>query len=83
MFVSSESALQIPAEMVYYGMTKTAQLAVARGLAETTVGTGITVNSVRRQRPRLGAERRGPARGRRRRALHRVSRALTQRKAAE
>ena len=45
-FVSSESALQIPAEMVHYGMTKTAQLAVARGLAETTVGTGITVNSV-------------------------------------
>jgi NAD(P)-dependent dehydrogenase (short-subunit alcohol dehydrogenase family) len=45
-FVSSESALQIPAEMVHYGMTKTAQLAVARGIAETTVGTGITVNSV-------------------------------------
>jgi NAD(P)-dependent dehydrogenase (short-subunit alcohol dehydrogenase family) len=45
-FVSSESAVQIPAEMIHYGMTKTAQLAVARGLAETTVGTGITVNSV-------------------------------------
>lgn len=45
-FISSESALQIPAEMIHYGMTKTAQLAVARGLAETTVGTGITVNSV-------------------------------------
>jgi NAD(P)-dependent dehydrogenase (short-subunit alcohol dehydrogenase family) len=45
-FVSSESALQIPAEMIHYGMTKTAQLAVARGIAETTVGTGITVNSV-------------------------------------
>jgi NAD(P)-dependent dehydrogenase (short-subunit alcohol dehydrogenase family) len=45
-FVSSESAVQIPAEMVHYGMTKTAQLAVARGLAETTPGTGITVNSV-------------------------------------
>jgi NAD(P)-dependent dehydrogenase (short-subunit alcohol dehydrogenase family) len=45
-FVSSESALQIPAEMIHYGTTKTAQLAVARGLAETTVGTGITVNSV-------------------------------------
>jgi NAD(P)-dependent dehydrogenase (short-subunit alcohol dehydrogenase family) len=45
-FVSSESALQIPAEMIHYGMTKTAQLALARGLAETTVGTGITVNSV-------------------------------------
>jgi NAD(P)-dependent dehydrogenase (short-subunit alcohol dehydrogenase family) len=45
-FVSSESGLQIPPEMVHYGMTKTAQLAVARGVAETTVGTGITVNSV-------------------------------------
>ncbi|HEY1940162.1 MAG TPA: SDR family oxidoreductase [Candidatus Angelobacter sp.] len=46
MFISSESALQIPAEMVHYGMTKTAQLAVARGLAETVAGTGVTVNSV-------------------------------------
>jgi NAD(P)-dependent dehydrogenase (short-subunit alcohol dehydrogenase family) len=45
-FISSESALQIPAEMVHYGMTKTAQLAVARGLAETVVGTGVTVNSI-------------------------------------
>ncbi len=45
-FVSSESAVQIPSEMIHYGMTKTAQLAVARGLAETTAGTGITVNSV-------------------------------------
>jgi NAD(P)-dependent dehydrogenase (short-subunit alcohol dehydrogenase family) len=45
-FVSSESAVQIPAEMIHYGMTKTAQLAVARGLAETLVGTGVTVNSV-------------------------------------
>lgn len=45
-FVSSESALQIPAEMIHYGMTKTAQLAVARGLAETLAGTNITVNSV-------------------------------------
>jgi NAD(P)-dependent dehydrogenase (short-subunit alcohol dehydrogenase family) len=45
-FVSSESGLQIPAEMVHYGMTKTAQLAVARGLAETLAGTRITVNSV-------------------------------------
>jgi len=45
-FVSSESAVQIPAEMIHYGVTKTAQLAVARGLAETTVGTGVTVNSV-------------------------------------
>lgn len=45
-FISSESALQIPVEMVHYGMTKTAQLAVARGIAEATVGTNITVNSV-------------------------------------
>ena len=45
-FVSSESGLQIPAEMVHYGMTKTAQLAVSRGLAETLAGTGVTVNSV-------------------------------------
>jgi NAD(P)-dependent dehydrogenase (short-subunit alcohol dehydrogenase family) len=45
-FVSSESAVQIPAEMIHYGMTKTAQIAVARGLAETLVGTGVTVNSV-------------------------------------
>jgi len=45
-FISSESALHIPAEMVHYGMTKTAQLAVARGLAETVAGTGVTVNSV-------------------------------------
>jgi len=45
-FVSSESGVQIPAEMIHYGVTKTAQLAVARGLAETTVGTGVTVNSV-------------------------------------
>ncbi len=45
-FVSSESAIHIPPEMIHYGVTKTAQLAVARGLAETTVGTGVTVNSV-------------------------------------
>jgi NAD(P)-dependent dehydrogenase (short-subunit alcohol dehydrogenase family) len=45
-FVSSESAIQIPTEMVHYGMTKTAQLAVARGIAESVAGTGITVNSV-------------------------------------
>jgi NAD(P)-dependent dehydrogenase (short-subunit alcohol dehydrogenase family) len=45
-FVSSESAVQIPAEMVHYGMTKTAQIAVARGIAETVAATGITVNSV-------------------------------------
>jgi len=45
-FISSESALNIPVEMIHYGVTKTAQLALARGLAETTVGTGVTVNSV-------------------------------------
>jgi NAD(P)-dependent dehydrogenase (short-subunit alcohol dehydrogenase family) len=45
-FVSSESGVQIPVEMIHYGMTKTAQLAVARGLAEHVRGTGITVNSV-------------------------------------
>jgi NAD(P)-dependent dehydrogenase (short-subunit alcohol dehydrogenase family) len=45
-FISSESALQIPAEMIHYGATKTAQLAVARGLAETCASTMVTVNSV-------------------------------------
>jgi NAD(P)-dependent dehydrogenase (short-subunit alcohol dehydrogenase family) len=45
-FISSESALQIPVEMIHYGMTKTAQLAIARGLAEATLGTEVTVNSV-------------------------------------
>jgi NAD(P)-dependent dehydrogenase (short-subunit alcohol dehydrogenase family) len=45
-FVSSESGLQIPTEMIHYGVTKTAQLAVARGLAETLAGTNVTVNSV-------------------------------------
>ena len=45
-FISSESGLQIPAEMIHYGTTKTAQLAVARGLAETCAGTNVTVNSV-------------------------------------
>ncbi len=45
-FISSESAIQIPAEMIHYGMTKTALLAVSRGLAEAVAGTGITVNSV-------------------------------------
>lgn len=45
-FVSSESALQIPVEMIQYGTTKTAQLAVARGLAELTTGTAVTVNSI-------------------------------------
>jgi len=46
LFVSSESAVQIPVEMIHYGTTKTAQLAVARGLAERTARTGVTVNSV-------------------------------------
>ena len=45
-FISSESAVHIPAEMIHYGMTKTAQVAVARGLAESLAGTGITVNSI-------------------------------------
>src|ERR1700734_258908 len=45
-FISSESAVQIPKEMIHYGVTKTMQLALARGLAETTIGTGVTVNSV-------------------------------------
>jgi NAD(P)-dependent dehydrogenase (short-subunit alcohol dehydrogenase family) len=45
-FISSESALNIPTEMIQYGMTKTAQLAVSRGLAKLTRGTGVTVNAV-------------------------------------
>jgi NAD(P)-dependent dehydrogenase (short-subunit alcohol dehydrogenase family) len=45
-FISSESGLQIPTEMIHYGMTKTAQLAVSRGLAESLSGTGVTVNAV-------------------------------------
>ncbi len=46
LFIASESALQIPVEMIQYGMTKTAQLAIARGLAEMTAGTAVTVNSI-------------------------------------
>ena len=46
LFISSESGVQIPAEMVHYGMTKTAQIAVARGIAESVAGSGVTVNSV-------------------------------------
>jgi len=46
LFISSESAVQTPPEMVHYGMTKTAQIAVARGIAESVAGTGVTVNSV-------------------------------------
>jgi NAD(P)-dependent dehydrogenase (short-subunit alcohol dehydrogenase family) len=45
-FISSESGLNIPVEMIHYGMTKTAQIAVARGMAELTKGTNVTVNSV-------------------------------------
>jgi NAD(P)-dependent dehydrogenase (short-subunit alcohol dehydrogenase family) len=45
-FVSSESAVQIPAEMIHYGVTKTAEVALARGIAETLAGTNITSNSV-------------------------------------
>lgn len=45
-FISSESAYQIPTEMIHYGMTKTAQIAVARGLAELTTNTDVTVNTV-------------------------------------
>jgi NAD(P)-dependent dehydrogenase (short-subunit alcohol dehydrogenase family) len=45
-FISSESAQQIPAEMIHYGVTKTAQVALARGIAESLAGTGITVNSI-------------------------------------
>jgi len=45
-FISSESGIQIPAEMIHYGMTKTAEIAIARGLAELCAGTDVTVNSV-------------------------------------
>ena len=45
-FISSESAQQIPSEMIHYGMTKTAQVSIARGVAQTVAGTGVTVNSV-------------------------------------
>jgi NAD(P)-dependent dehydrogenase (short-subunit alcohol dehydrogenase family) len=45
-FISSESGLNIPKEMIHYGMTKTAQLAISRGLAESVAGTGVTVNAV-------------------------------------
>lgn len=46
LFISSESAINIPVEMIHYGVTKTMQLALARGLAETTVGTDVTVNTI-------------------------------------
>jgi NAD(P)-dependent dehydrogenase (short-subunit alcohol dehydrogenase family) len=45
-FISSESGVNIPKEMIHYGVTKTAQLAVSRGLAQLTAGTGVTVNAV-------------------------------------
>src|SRR5207244_6602032 len=45
-FISSESAVNIPVEMIHYGVTKTMQVTLARGLAETTAGTGVTVNSI-------------------------------------
>ncbi len=45
-FIASESGLMIPPDMIHYGMTKTAQLALSRGLAQLTKGTGVTVNSV-------------------------------------
>lgn len=45
-FISSESGIQIPPDMIHYGMTKTAQLAISRGLAETCAGTAVTVNAV-------------------------------------
>jgi NAD(P)-dependent dehydrogenase (short-subunit alcohol dehydrogenase family) len=45
-FISSESALNIPADMIHYGMTKTAMLALSRGLAKRAAGTGVTVNSI-------------------------------------
>lgn len=46
LFIASESAIQIPTEMIHYGMTKTAMLAVSRGLAQTVAGTGVTVNTI-------------------------------------
>src|SRR5258706_1214088 len=46
LFISSESGIQIPPEMVHYGVTKTAQIAVARGIAESVAGTGVAVNSI-------------------------------------
>jgi NAD(P)-dependent dehydrogenase (short-subunit alcohol dehydrogenase family) len=46
LFISSESALQVPTEMIHYGMSKTAQLSITNGLAQLTKGTGVTVNSV-------------------------------------
>jgi NAD(P)-dependent dehydrogenase (short-subunit alcohol dehydrogenase family) len=58
LFVSSESALNIPVELIHYGMTKTAQLAVARGIAETVAGTNITVIASYPVRPNPRASKR-------------------------
>jgi NAD(P)-dependent dehydrogenase (short-subunit alcohol dehydrogenase family) len=78
-FISSESGYQIPAEMIHYGMTKAAQIAVARGLAETTAGTadltaaalchtrgGGVLGDLRGKPAILGDQRRGAAGGRER-----------------
>jgi NAD(P)-dependent dehydrogenase (short-subunit alcohol dehydrogenase family) len=56
-FISNESALNIPREMIHYGMTKTAQLAVSRGLAEEMAGSAVTVNAVLQVRPAARAWR--------------------------
>ena len=56
-FLSSESGLNIPADMIHYGFTKTAVLAIARGLAKRAAETGVTVNSVCPDRPCLRALR--------------------------
>lgn len=69
-FISSESGLNIPPEMIHYGVTKTAQLAVARGLAESVAGTGITVNSVLPGPTRSDGVLEFSARWRRSRASH-------------
>jgi NAD(P)-dependent dehydrogenase (short-subunit alcohol dehydrogenase family) len=53
-FISSESAVNIPKEMIDYGMTKTAQLAISRGLAESVAGSGVTVNAVLTRADALG-----------------------------
>jgi NAD(P)-dependent dehydrogenase (short-subunit alcohol dehydrogenase family) len=46
LFLSSESALNIPADMIHYGFTKTALLSISRGLAKRVAGTGVTVNAI-------------------------------------
>jgi NAD(P)-dependent dehydrogenase (short-subunit alcohol dehydrogenase family) len=57
-YIASDSAVVIPAEMIHYGMTKTALLAVSRGFAKQAAGTGVTVNS-RHRRPDPHRRRRG------------------------